>query len=89
MKFHHLALKEARGKSLGLMLILGAIWLLVAGQAEATMHWGNPCFARGSYSGSWLSNFFVFSILVLGIYLIFGSTISNKVKDFIRPRRRR
>ncbi len=89
MKFLHLALKEARGKLLGLTLILGAIWLLAAGQAEAAMHWGYPCFARGNNPGSWLSNFFVFSILVLGIYLIFGSTISNKVKDFIRPRRRR
>ncbi len=89
MKFHHLALKEARGKLLGLMLILGAIWFLVAGQAEAAMHWGNPCFARGNTSGSWLSNFFVFSILVLGIYIIFGSTISKKVKSFIRPRQRR
>ena len=50
MKFHHLALKEARGKLLGLMLILGALWLLgmEVGSTEATMHWGNPCFARGN-----------------------------------------
>ncbi len=89
MKFPHLALKEARGKLLGLTLILGAIWLLAAGQAEAAMHWGNPCFARGNYSGSWVTNIFVFSILVVGVYVFFGSTISNKVKDFIRPRRRR
>ncbi len=91
MKFHHLALKEARGKLFGLMLILGALWFLgmEVGSTEATMHWGNPCFARGSYSGSGFSNFFVFSLLVLGVFIFFGSTISKKVKSFIRPRRRR
>ena len=49
MKFHHLALKEARGKLFGLMLILGALWLLgmEVGSTEATMHWGNPCLRVG------------------------------------------
>ena len=89
MKFHHLTPKDARGKLLGLMPILGAIWLLVAGQAEARMHWGNPCIARGNASGSWFSNFFVFSLLALGVYVLFGSTIFKKVKDFVRLKRRR
>ena len=90
METNHLPLKETLGKLLGLTLILGAIWLLVAGQAEAAMHWGNPCgYPRGNDSGSWVTNIFVFSILGLGVYVFFGSTISNKVKDFIRPRRRR
>jgi predicted small integral membrane protein len=74
---------------LGLMVILGDIWLLTTRQAEATVHFRNPCAARISNSDSWISNFFVLSILVLGIYVMFGSMISNKVKDFIRPRRRR
>ena len=89
MKFRHLTLKKAQGKLLGLMLILGDFWFLAAGQAEATMHFRNPCAARISNSGSWISSFFVLSILVLGIYVMFGSTISNKVKDFVRPRRRK
>ncbi len=88
MKFHHLALKEAQGKVLGLTLILGAIWLLVAGLAEA-VHSANPCSARGgNYSFSWLSQLFGFFVLLLGLFIFFGSTISNKIKNFFRPRRR-
>jgi hypothetical protein len=89
MKFHHPAIKDVLGRLLGSMLILGAIWLLADGQAEARMHWGNPCIARGNSSGSWFSNIFVFSLLVLGVYVLFGSTIINKAKDFIRLKRRR
>ena len=67
MKFHHFALKEAQEKVLGLTLILSAIWLLVAGLAEA-MHPVNPCYARGgNYSLSWLSQLLGLFVLLLGL----------------------
>ena len=90
MKLHALPIKEVMKRVFGLPVTLAAIWLLRlgAGPAEA-MHRANPCYARGNYSGSWLSGLFVFSILLLGVCLIFGPTISKKIKKSIRPRRRR
>ena len=72
-----------------MLAFASASFLLASAPVARGYHPMNPCagYPQGNGSGSWFSGIFVFSLLLLGFYVFFGSTISKKIKDNVRTKR--